>query len=534
MRELNIAIVVSLILLAVGAVCFYFGGDSFEFNFQRAELKIDGLNVSEKLFYEPGQSYHTLYRTFLDPVFVGESDSANSVVLKNVVCEKGYGYVQIYSGNCYGFDDGLQEITCLSHTEPNEYGCSFGDNYGFFKGSDYWIAADYELHPDNLFRLDGNNYVKFVVYSPGKHKKMGANFVTSQGIVRKEVYYPNENVIVYIPYEGESSDLNVLTLKDFEFDSSHRSWGFFFAILPGFLFFGIWYFFGKETTEADLPGEMSFYPRERRPWQIAAYFNPPFSVVDKNFISAMLMEFYHKKFIDVKLKEKKQVLIKLNGPKKLDEFENKFYEVLIYLREQAKEGNFEGDYFNLTKVSQQFTASHSLRKKFIELQKDVAKEGKNYLSKTASYLLFPIFLLIYLGYALFGFSVSIIPLFLFLLVYAIFLAGSSLFIRFKGDYYKEYQQWQAFKKWLNGSFAMKHEGPEAVKLWDHYLVYSTALGVSEKVIKELKARHLISEKDYNLYLGMHHSSMGFATASGAGGHGGAGGGGVGGGGGGGR
>jgi hypothetical protein len=51
-------------------------------------------------------------------------------------------------------------------------------------------------------------------------------------------------------------------------------------------------------------------------------FNPPFCALDKNFISSMLIDFYHKKIIDVRVERKRvfgmnkdKVLIKLNEPK---------------------------------------------------------------------------------------------------------------------------------------------------------------------------------------------------------------------------
>jgi hypothetical protein len=43
-----------------------------------------------------------------------------------------------------------------AYTERNEYGCSFGDEYGFKEGEEYWIEASYTLHPKNLFEIDGN------------------------------------------------------------------------------------------------------------------------------------------------------------------------------------------------------------------------------------------------------------------------------------------------------------------------------------------------------------------------------------------
>ncbi len=535
MKEMNVAIIISIILFAIGVGVYYFDGESWEFNFYRAELSIEGLSVEEKLFYEPDKSYHTFFRDFKDPAFAIAPPHPQYILVKEVECEAGIAYLQDYDGTCTFFEDGTEILNCLPYTESNEYGCTFGAEYGFFEGQNYWLSARYDLHPTSLFEIDGRNYIKFIVYSAGNHKRMGDNFVTSQEVVRKEVYYPDEDVIVYAPYEGETSMFNVNNLENFEFDSSQRILKFILLILPAFLFFGMWYIFGREKTHTDFPSQMSSYPQERKAWQIAAYFNPPFSTIDKDFISALLIEFYHKKIIDIKLKDEKQVMVKLNEPKKLDEVETKFYEILSYLQANAKDKNRDGKYFNLQKTSEQFMISFELKKRFNELKKEVKEEGKNYLSMNVFYLSFVIVVAAGLVVAYsFENLIVLIPWGVFIFVFLIALSSSALFTRFKGDFYREYQHWQAFKKWLAGSFAMKHEGSQAVKLWEHYLVYSTALGVSSKVIRELKARHLINENEYHLYIGVHYSATSFAVSSGAAGGGGVGGGGVGGGGGGGR
>ncbi len=116
--------------------------------------------------------------------------------------------------------------------------------------------------------------------------------------------------------------------------------------------------------------------------------------------------------------------------------------------------------------------------------------------------------------------------------------SSAILIRFKGNYYEEYQKWQAFKRYLKEFPTMKEAPHEAVVLWEEYLVYATALGVAEGVLKKLREWKIIDEKTYNNYhtLGVYSvytSSTGHAGSSG-GGFGGGGGGGIGGGGGGGR
>ena len=84
---------------------------------------------------------------------------------------------------------------------------------------------------------------------------------------------------------------------------------------------------------------------------------------------------------------------------------------------------------------------------------------------------------------------------------------------------------------------MRESPPQAVKLWEKYLVYASALGVSKEVLKKFKEWHIVSEKQYNLYHSSFNVSGSFSSSvgsSGGAGGGGVGGGGVGGGGGGGR
>jgi uncharacterized membrane protein len=49
----------------------------------------------------------------------------------------------------------------------------------------------------------------------------------------------------------------------------------------------------------------------------------------------------------------------------------------------------------------------------------------------------------------------------------------------------EVKRWAAFRRFLTDFSAMKDAGPQLLHLWDHYLVYATALGVAERVLENL-------------------------------------------------
>ena len=125
-----------------------------------------------------------------------------------------------------------------------------------------------------------------------------------------------------------------------------------------------------------------------------------------------------------------------------------------------------------------------------------------------------------------------------LFLFTFTLTQGVLFSKYKGNYYVEYHKLKALHRYLKNSFLINTATHKTVVMWNEYLVYATALGVPNRVIKELQANNLIDDKQVNMYNGVIlASSASFSSSSGSaggGGFGGAGGGGAGGGGGGGR
>jgi uncharacterized membrane protein len=265
-------------------------------------------------------------------------------------------------------------------------------------------------------------------------------------------------------------------------------------------------------------------------------------MLDKNFFSAMLMNFYHKKVIDIKIIKKgrfsgKDPWIKINQHNvSLDKIETKFLSIIKNLKHKKDDQG----YFNLKKDIRSFSNSFTVKSEFKKLHKEVKKQGEPFIDRKGRNAIMALFILLFIilqfPLALSG-NFFLIPLYIVLLVVLLIMSSkSAIFIKFKEDYYKEYQHWQAYRKYLLNSFSITSRDHEAVKMWDHVIVYATALGAAKKVLKELKKAGVINEKNYALYTGIYVHSGSFASASGAGGGGmgGAAGGGVGGGGGGGR
>ncbi|HOF44311.1 MAG TPA: DUF2207 domain-containing protein, partial [Candidatus Pacearchaeota archaeon] len=360
-----------------------------------------------------------------------------------------------------------------------------------------------------------------------------------------------------IPYSGEISGFNIIEAKDFEFDSNFKyKIKYLIFFFPSIFFFIVWFIFGKENTYESIPKELSSFPNKRVFWEVATYFNPPFSKIDKNFFAATLLNFYNKKIIDIREKDK-EIYIKLNKFEG-DDLERKIYNLLgeaeRLLKDKANKGlllggltskqkqkSFDGEYFNL-KMSMMDSL---LRTDFSEIRNYVQSEGKKYIHNNSGIVILVLtlsfsfaFILQYKLNIYIDFLDLIYVLFFVVFLFTIPLTRGTLFSKYKGNYYVEYQKWKAFKRYLKNSFSIKTATHKTVVMWNEYLVYATALGVPNRVIKELQANNLIDEKQVNMYNGVIlASSASFSSSSGGaggGGFGGAGGGGAGGGGGGGR
>lgn len=277
------------------------------------------------------------------------------------------------------------------------------------------------------------------------------------------------------------------------------------------------------------------------------FFNPPFALIDKNFYSSILLDFYRRKIIDLKLKKgffKDELLIKINNyTQNLDKIEFEYLKILKKIKENADKKYFEGDYFNINKASKQYDLRFELISMNQDLKDSTEKESKKYYEKKSIgfYILFMLGLII-ITFLLFFLKLFFIGLIVYsiisMVIIGILTMSDSLLLKYKGDFYREYIEWQSFRRWLKGSPSMKEHGHKGVVLWEEYLVYATSLGVSKQVLKELKQENLIDEKQYKTYTGINAAVISFSSSSGGGssggGFGGAGGGGVGGGGGGGR
>ncbi|MCX6742514.1 MAG: DUF2207 domain-containing protein [Candidatus Pacearchaeota archaeon] len=555
MREEKAVLIWFIVLLLIGIISmgyiFFF---SIPFNFNKAEVTINSNFVEERLYYHTDGDYRTLYRTFISKARRDGIQPDAEILISSVSCLEGMPYFRDDYGKIYVFPKEYPEGTLtgsLAYTENNEYGCGFGDYLGFKGNQDYWIGAKYKITPQNLFEIDGRHYIKFVLYSPNKHVLLqkDKNFIISSGVITKNRFFPEEYVIAYIPYENNISSFNVIHINNFEFDDSSK---FFFRdvliillfLIPPVLFYLLWRKLGKEISYVDLPETLSFYPQERKAWEIVAFFRAPFGELGKNFVPTIITDFYRRKIIDIKEVDK-EIYIKIKHKTGLDDVELKFINLLEKIRDLGNKKYIDSDgFFDIKKSSKSlgFTEKSRVSNDFRLLTKKVEKKSRDYIEKKgAKIFVVSIFFFVFLSIIFLNFSSFLLYVLLlsYILIASLIANNTTILSRYKKKYYQEYQKWDSFKRYLKEFPSMRDSPPKAVVLWEKYLVYATALGVSAVVIKRFKYWGIIKGAEYDAYSSMPHVSSsissGFASAGvSGGGMGGAGGGGAGGGGGGGR
>jgi len=549
MKEKSIIAIICIILIILALGINYFNFFYSDFNFYKAELTINGTSIKEKLYFNPDKDYHTLFRTFVDPILIGSSPNTNSILIKNVLCSNGNAYAYSNDG-CFSFNNKIESSECLPYTEENEYGCGFGNEKGFKEAKNYWIEAEYELNQKNIFSINGKNYIKFVAYSPNNHIYLNTdkNLIIDGNAIYSDKYLTRDNAIIYVPYSGSLNEKVIVNLKNFEYDTSYFYYiiFFIFSLFPAIILYISWRIFGKEINELDVLNYISNYPKKRNGWEVAAFFKAPFGQLSNNLISSVLLSLYHKKIIDIKIEKSffsENCFIKiLKESTNLDWMEKEFLDILKFVVDKAKKDDFKDGYLNYEKASKRFNMQLSLPSKFRSLQFKLSKEVKNYISYSGLI----VYVLFSMGLAGLSFLLGsiILPIFILSAFIAIMVLNykTNLLTKFKKEeYFLEYKQWQSFKNYLNGSQSIRERGHKAVIMWDEYMIYAAALGVSKKVLKELRDIGVITDRQFNLYVSTQTFSTSIASSGhtsgsrgGSGGHSGAGGGGIGGGGGGGR
>lgn len=217
-------------------------------------------------------------------------------------------------------------------------------------------------------------------------------------------------------------------------------------------------------------------------------------------LSATVLDLAMKKYIEIETvearskKERLKIKVLEKDTVQLKEDEKDIYGLLKRIQDDA-------DGFNMKEL-EKYAKKHyevflgkldkipdKVKKQLEEneiFNKEIYKKGRNWLSKITTYILLIIFVMIGMFINLYIGTV-IVVLSIICAVMCFIISKRYTGLTQKGENQKE--AWEGLKKYMEDySMIEDREVPELV-IWEKYLVFATAFGIADKVLKQLKIQY---------------------------------------------
>ncbi|AEA47777.1 DUF2207 family protein [Archaeoglobus veneficus] len=264
--------------------------------------------------------------------------------------------------------------------------------------------------------------------------------------------------------------------------------------------------YGKEK-EFTVPEHLSYVPnKNRKPWHVNLVFKGDALDFDEDGFYATLLDLQIRGFIKIEPymdgANKKEVKIELL--KKPEDAEDPYERaVLQFLHDWSRDGVtfYTGEFKDLvrsmsnkrdeiTRLKER--VDFIMREAFPEYAREFVESARSRLAVlfVASLVLMLVVVIagmLYSGTYPVLREMGVYSVAIMLQSLAALLTPTALFGRWKGDYYKEKLEWDAFRKFLSDMVMIKKYAPEDIVIWKDWLIYGTALGVGEKVVKAMEA-----------------------------------------------
>ena len=500
-------------------------GDSYQTVFVGYSMEASGLLVEENYDIVASRNYNVLYKSFDDPICLREGCR---ISIQKVVCRSGVGYFSESSPSVAALsvldaNTGAELIipdSLKSKFQSNEVGCFLPD--GYRKTTEemkitYIVSAEpSDLGMHDLFSREHFAIRKLIV----------------QGVEKSSVkHLIQKNKEIRIDTRDASIEIKGMPIW---------IWVFAFVVLAVIPLL-IWQYFGKEKSFV-VPSYLHTIPqKDLEPWMLDVLVNGTWKI-SKNGVAALLLEAHVKGILKTETDKSSSAKTVFRIRK---DFEKVGTEMCVKLLKiiQRKQASEDGQYF----VCEIQRDDQSVGRGLYQLMhgsaaiNDVVNEHMKSKGQFVFYAVSAASL--FIGQVIYkeaGMIFFLYPVFLFLIA---FVYPASVFSSFKGDNYRLYLEWIAFGNMLVDYAQIKKYLREDYSQWKEWLLYGTALGKADNLLKSMKELHILKPVDAdqmrNTYTG--HillatlaSSRSSSRGSGGFGGGGFGGGGFGGGGGGGR
>ncbi len=253
----------------------------------------------------------------------------------------------------------------------------------------------------------------------------------------------------------------------------------------------LWIFLkvSKEHPTPEVPEVLHYKPKGRKPHEMAFLFGDrPGTKINPRAIDATLLDLARRGFLKIG-KNRIDVLKKAGG---LDSTEMR---LLDFYSEHGDIASFKKQIksmssWQLSKLSREMDA-------FVRPTKELKIKFKTIYDEKGSSLVWAIIVVSFLSGLLLSncFSISY-PKFTFFAGVQIMLAVLKLifdnyvFGRYSLEGVREKRKWDAFRNLLCSTAQMKKYEPEDLSMWGDWLVYATAFGCAEKVLKRMKFKNI--------------------------------------------
>jgi len=526
-REEGQIIIIAIIAIAIAfagesALNFYkYGGDLYVEKYT-AYLSPEG-NLTEDYEYGVYGNYRMLYRVWNAPlIYEGELNKPYIKILE-INCSY-IPYIKDYYGNVFA-SSYKEEIAYLAFR--NEAGCF---NPSGYKHGKYSVQYKYIIYPpvnydNNLYHmnikladkhvpyrdveivLDNSSGSIVNVYShpPMEMERNGDFYIIhgksqKNGMIEVEMLFRNASPKFLYHEDGLMEKVreenNAYRMK-YEISLLFSSALKYLTLLFPLIIFAIYYLHGREKKYT-IPRYLSTIPKKRKPWMVNLVFKGDAMDFDMHGFYATLLDLHRRGIIEIE-NEGKELKIKILKDKEMDWYEKKVIRFLkkysingAFSTEKLKEKirNYKGDTYNLSKIQNDFNDIRRVRN-----GSEFIINGRYTMLKffAASLLLF------LLSAILFAIFHQKYPPLLNAMIYSLLLsiqflitipAPSTLFGKWRKDYYREKLEWNSFKRFLLDMAHLEKYEMKDINMWKEWLVYATALGIGKKVAKQLKKMNI--------------------------------------------
>jgi uncharacterized membrane protein len=386
------------------------------------------------------------------------------------------------------FDDEIGHLNLMFASEHLEY-----KNVEIVFVDAHYIQEIFP-HPPSL-QIERQEEDIILTGSSGKDKLLEVEMLIDLDALRVFDGFPN-----FINDIREST-VRVNSIYKTEYSASLilKNGAIFLTLVTPFLLYFVHYLYGREI-EYTVPRYFSTIPNsQRKPWLVNQVFKSDVLDYDADGFYATILDLNRRGILKLESKPG-GLLIKLNGGPLEDNYERR---VMGFLQSLAQKDVVDTDRLSqlaetIKEGGKSATWAYNLQDRLesltTEVDMDLASEfilsGKR---RIVPLLVLPSFIIAAAYFLISNSSIvhirnfavvtSMIPIIQIIIALGF---PSSLYGKWKGEAYKEKLEWDAFTRHLDDLSQIERYPPDDIGMWGEWLVYGTALGVGDSVVRALK------------------------------------------------